>query len=88
MQLTSKEARKIIDKVGAELKHCKHHIRGFVVTKDKRLFPVHCSFGNKEMPEAVVHRFRRSLRVSVDEFRVLKSCKMKRREYLQRVSRR
>jgi len=82
MQLTTREARRVIDKICDDRKDCDHHVRGFVVVDGKRLFPVHCSFGNKDIPEVVVHRFRKSLHLMVEEFSVLASCTMTKEEYV------
>ena len=81
MQLSTREARKVIDKVCDQRTECTHHVRGFVIVDGKRVFPIHCSFGNKDMPVSVIHRFRRSLRVTIDEFSSLVGCTMDRDHY-------
>lgn len=70
-------------KLELELVECKHHIRGFVMIDGKRLFCVHCSFGNKEMPGHIPHKFRRSLRLSQEEFEVLRGCTMGPKQYIE-----
>lgn len=83
MQLSTKEAVKLMRKLELELVECKHHLRGFVKIDGKRLFCVHCSFGCKDLPGTVPHRFRKSLRLSTDEFEVLRSCTMGPAQYVE-----
>ena len=73
MQLTTREAEKLIKKLGFEVVECKHHIRGFLTVDGRRIFPVHCSFGRGDLPGEVPHLFRKSLKLSTAEFAVLRS---------------
>lgn len=82
MTLSTKDAIRVMDKVGVEYVKCDHHVRGFVVIKGKRILPIYCSHGNKDMPEHVAHLFRKSMRLSTDEFHRLRSCTMSKSEYL------
>ena len=83
MQLSTKEAHKLMLKLKLELKECKHHVRGFVVLDGKRLFPVHCSFGSKDLPGNVPHKFRKSLQLDIEEFDRLRACNIGPAEYAQ-----
>jgi len=83
MQLTTTEAQRVLRKLDCELVECKHHIRGFVMLDGRRLFPIHCSFGRKDLPGDVPHRFRRSLWLSSEEFKGLVSCHMSKVAYFQ-----
>lgn len=69
-------------KLGVEMKECAHHVRGFMVVDGHALFPIHCSFGCKDLPDGVPHRFRRSLHLTPDEFEFLRSCRMDRAYYI------
>jgi hypothetical protein len=82
MQLSTKEAIKLIHKLELEIIECKHHVRGFLVLNGRRIFPVHCSFGHKDLPGHVPHLFRKSLMLSVEEFETLRSCRLDRNSYL------
>jgi hypothetical protein len=81
MQLSSRDAKKVLDKIGVETRNSKHHVRGFVVVDGVASLPVHLSFGRKDLPGNVPSRFRKSLLLSVEEFRRLSSCTMDATEY-------
>jgi hypothetical protein len=83
MQLSTKEAVKLMTKLGVELVECKHHVRGFIVYEGRRILPIHCSFGSKELPGHVPQLFRKSLKLTMAEFLVLKSCRIDRTAYLE-----
>jgi hypothetical protein len=87
MQLTTENAGRILTKLAVELTQCKHHVRGFVCLDGRRLFPVHFSFGNKDLPGNVPHLFRRSLHLTLDEFEVLRGCSMTREQYFELLRR-
>jgi hypothetical protein len=82
MQLSTKDARRVMTKLGVELVECKHHIRGFVLMNGRRLFPIHCSNGHKDMPKGVAHMFRKSLKLSMEEFARLCGCTLGFAEYV------
>jgi hypothetical protein len=82
MQLSTSEAVKLMRKLGLKTKECSHHLRGVMVVDGRDLFAVHCSFGCKDLPDGVPHRFRRSLHLSAEEFEVLRSCRMSREDYI------
>lgn len=83
MQLSTREALQILSKLKVEVVECSHHYRGFVTLDNgQRLFPVHCSRGNKDLPSNIPHRFRKSLKLTVSEFHNLRSCTMDREAYL------
>ena len=81
MQVSTSDAHKVLRKLHFELTECKHHVRGFFTMDGKRLFPVHFSFGNKDLPGDVPHRFRKSLRLTESEFQELIKCHIDRQKY-------
>ena len=82
MQLTTKEARGVMLKLEVQFVECKHHVRGFFCVDGKRVFPVHCSFGLKDLPGNVPNLFRKSLYLSLEEFDRFKNCRMSLKEYI------
>ena len=86
MQLTTKEAKNIMVKLEVQFVECKHHIRGFFCINGRRVFPIHCSFGSKELPGNVPNLFRKSIHLSLEEFERFKSCHMSLSEYRQILS--
>lgn len=82
MQLKTTEALKLMEKLEISFKKCKHHIRGFLIVDGVRVFTVHCSNGRKEMPGKIPHRFRESLKLTVDEFATLRKCTLNRAAYV------
>ena len=82
MQLTTTQAARIMRKVCLEITRCKHHVRGFLVVNGKRILPIHCSFGSKDLPGGVPHRFRTSMKLTVPEFERMKRCDMGLEEYV------
>jgi hypothetical protein len=82
MQMTTTDAQRVLNKLQFELVECKHHVRGFFVVNNKRLFAVHYSNGRKDMPGNIPHLFRKSLNLSVDEFHELVKCHIDRNAYL------
>lgn len=82
MQLKTTEAVKLMEKLDVSFKKCRHHIRGFVIVNGKRVLAVHCSNGKKDMPGKIPHRFRESLKLSVDEFETLRGCTLDREAYI------
>jgi hypothetical protein len=83
MQLTTRQASRIFRKLGVNAKRSTHHVAGFVLIDGKRVLPVHYSHGNKDMKGPVPHRFRKSLRLSEDEFAALRDCTLSRDAYVQ-----
>lgn len=81
MQLTTREAERIFNKLEVEPVKSSHHIRGFVCFNGIRLLPVHYSNGRKDMPGHVPKRFAKSLHISLDEFAELKRCTLSRTDY-------
>jgi hypothetical protein len=81
MQLSIQQAERIMRKLEVELIQCSHHVRGFVTFNGTRLFAIHCSFGRKDLPGNVPHRFRKALKLTVAEFEILKGCTMSRAQY-------
>lgn len=82
MQLTTQDALRVVLKLGIEMVPCKHHHRGFFVVDGRRLFPVHFSHGKKEFPPPVVHKFRKSLFLTLEEFAELVGCTLSKSDYL------
>ena len=83
MQLNINKVKQIMHKLEVEMVKCKHHYRGFVTYNGVKLFPIHCSLGKKDLPGNVPHRFRKSLKLDIEEFEYLCSCHMKKQEYFQ-----
>lgn len=81
MQLSTREAEAVLRKIGVTLRHSSHHVRGFVQIDGVAVLPVHYSHGNKQLPGGVPHKFRRSLLLSVEEFRQLGKCTLSKDEY-------
>jgi hypothetical protein len=82
MQLSTHEALKLMRKLGMEMIESKHHVRGFLTVDGKRHFPVHCALGANDLPGDVADRFRRSLKLTLEEFAVLRGCTMGRDAYI------
>jgi hypothetical protein len=82
MQLTTADADRVLRKLGCELVACRHHVRGFLTVDGKKVLAVHYSFGRKDMPGDVPHRFRRSLHLTLEEFNRLLGCTLSRDGYL------
>jgi hypothetical protein len=82
VQLSTREAERIFNKLDVEPVKSSHHVRGFVTVDGVRLLPVHYSNGRKDMPGHVPKRFAKSLRLSLEEFAELKRCTMTKEEYL------
>lgn len=82
MQLTTREAENIFIKLNIRSKRCKHHVAGWFVYKGKLLFPVHYSFGRKDMPGNIPQKFRKSLHMSIKDFEELRRCHMSLETYI------
>jgi hypothetical protein len=87
MELTTREAQRIFRKLDVEAVESTHHCRGFVVYNGVRILPVFYSRGRKAMPGHVPKKFAKSLRLTLDEFAVLKSCTMTKSEYFDAIRR-
>lgn len=83
MQLSTKDASRIMDKLKVEDVPCKHHCAGFLVVDGVRVLKLHHSFGSGPMPPTVVHLFRKSLKLSPDEFQQLAGCTTSRDAYIE-----
>jgi hypothetical protein len=83
VQLTTREAEKIFAKLEVEAVNSSHHCRGFVTYNGVRVLPVFYSHGRKDMPGHVPKRFAKSLRLTLEEFAVLKRCTMTKEEYFE-----
>src|SRR5687767_7979602 len=58
MQLSTRDAIKVMDKLEVEYVDSTHHVRGWFVHEGRRVFPVYTSRGNKQLPGVVAHKFR------------------------------
>jgi hypothetical protein len=85
MQLSTRDALQVLNKLGVETHNSRHHVRGFVEVNGVPTLPVHVSFGRKDLPGNVPNRFRRSLLLSTEEFRQLRQCSMSAGDYYQIV---
>lgn len=85
MQATKRDAKRVLQKLQVVEVSCKHHHAGFLVVDGVKVLKVHYSHGNGEMPPTVVHLFRKSLKLDVDEFRRLMGCTLSRDEYIERL---
>ena len=83
MQISTKDASRVLEKLKVEEVPCKHHRAGFLVVDGVRILKLHHSFGSGAMPPTVVHLFRKSLKLSLDEFQQLTGCKTSREAYIQ-----
>jgi hypothetical protein len=81
MQVSTRSAQKVLHKLRFELTDCKHHVRGFFSVNGKRLFAVHVSYGLKDLPGSIQHRFRLSLKLTETEFQELMRCTIDRQKY-------
>lgn len=81
MQITTADSWRVLRKLNFELSDCKHHVRGFFTVDGKKVFPVHFSFGNKDLPGNVPQKFRKSLHLSESELRELIACHIDRKRY-------
>jgi hypothetical protein len=81
VQLTTREAERIFDKLEVEVVKSTHHVRGFVTYHGTRILPLHYSNGRKDMPGHVPKRFAKSLMLSLNEFAELKRCTMTKDTY-------
>jgi len=84
MQLTTREARVIMDRLGFVIPpHTNHHYRGLLIIDGRAVLAVHCSHGNKPMPGHIPELFRKSLKLDRDEFQRLRRGEMDRAAYIQ-----
>lgn len=83
MQLSTREAERIFNKLEVEPVKSSHHVRGFVCFNGTRLLPIHYSNGRKDMPGHVPKRFAKSLHISISEFAELKRCTLSRAAYFE-----
>src|SRR5262245_14514658 len=83
MQVSNKDASRVMEKLQVSEVPCKHHRAGFLVVDGVRVLKLHHSFGTHDMPPTVAHLFRKSLKLSVDEFYELLSCTLSRDAYVE-----
>lgn len=82
MQLTKREAIRIMQRLEVVCKESTHHIRGIFCVNGRRVLAVHCSNGKGDLPDKVPERFRRSLKLNAEEFERLRKGRMDRAEYI------
>lgn len=83
MQVTKRDAAKVMKKLGIADVDCKHHHAGFLVIDGVKVLKVHRSRGGGSMPTAVAHLFRKSLKLSVPDFQLLVGCTLSREAYVE-----
>ncbi len=88
MQIKKKEAERIFKKLNIQKKSSKHHVSGWIIINGKKTLPVHYSNGRGDMPGYVGEKFRKSFKLSVDEFSELKDCTMSKEKYFHIVTKR
>lgn len=81
MQLSKREAARVFRKLHVEPKASRHHVAGVVKLDGELVLPVYYSHGRGDIPGRVVELFRKSLCITVDEFRRLVQCSMSREEW-------
>ena len=80
MSLKTADLETVFRKLGAELKPCKHHVRG-IVRFGSYAMPIYYSHGRKDIPTPVIGKMARSLRVSSETFVGMCRCRITREEY-------
>ncbi len=83
--LNRDEAERIFTKLQITPEFSSELVSGFVWIDGAPTLPVHYSNGNFHMTERVAFRFRRALRMSIDEFPALRDCHLSREGYCQLV---
>jgi hypothetical protein len=82
MQLSKREAKKIIDKLQIDHRN-KTHNYGFLKYNNKKILPVYFSHGKGDMPGNVPDKFRQSLKINRSDFEDLKNCPLSRADYIE-----
>lgn len=82
MRLTLREAERIFNVLRVVPRKSTRHVSGTFVVDGIRSLVLHYPHGRGEMPPAVVHKFRRSLHLNVEEFLRLRDGDMTRDEYV------
>lgn len=82
MQLKKREAEKIVNKLQIEYKSKKHN-HGWFRHRGVPILKVYYSHGRGEMPGTIPDRFRQSLKLDEDQFRLLKDCPIDRERYIE-----
>lgn len=88
MQLTTRDTKKIFEKLHLEVDTSGHHVKGYLLHDGKVILRLYYSHGNASLPGNVSHKFRRSMRLSIDELRDFLACKMTRERYIEILCRR
>jgi hypothetical protein len=83
--LNRDEAERIFVKLQISPEHSSDFVSGFVWIDGTPVLPVHYSNGNFHMTERVAFRFRRALRLSIDEFPALRDCHLSRDAYCELI---
>jgi hypothetical protein len=82
MQLTTTGAKKICTKLGLRALPSSHHMKAYLEVDGKVILTVHYSFGKKDIPEPIAHKFRGQLRLSLNQFEEMRKCRIGRKEYV------
>ena len=82
MQFTTAEAKRLIFRLGLECEEDQRHVRAFLTHNGQKMWMIHCPIGHDYMPADTADRFRLSMRLTVEEFEVLRSYKMDRTAYV------
>ena len=82
MQLKKREAEQIFDKLRIARKGTKH-IHGWFTHEGRRILFAHFSHRKGDMPGNVPDKFRQSLKLDKEQFRLLKDCPIDRERYIE-----
>lgn len=88
LQVKKQEIQKIFSKLEIITTQNNHHVRGFITINNKKVIPIYYSHGKGDLPGRVPDKFRKSLRLEVDEFRLLVQCPLKKEEYYEILKKR
>nr|WP_298720614.1 hypothetical protein [uncultured Steroidobacter sp.] len=84
MDLSTINARAVLDELQIERIECAHgQCAGFLVVDGVRVLAVHCALEPTSMCSTVVELFRRSLKLSVEEFEQLVNASLTREAYVE-----
>lgn len=83
MQFSLKDAERVLDKLQIDEVSCMHCRAGFFIVDGVRVLKLHYSRDSRTMSPTVTHLFRRSLKLSIDEFKNLVGCNTNREGYIE-----
>jgi hypothetical protein len=82
MQVTTLDAERIMRELEVELIPCTHQHAGFIVVEGRHVLKVHRSRIEGVMPATVIELFRKSLKLSVNEFQRMLERQVSREQYV------